>query len=100
MIGMLQTVLAQPFGRFLLTAVALGFAAFGLFAISPVAVPPDVTQQYHVHGRYRLRCAALIIAFRAMRLAVAPTAMPSGGQSARFAMTAGGSPEQSPGLRR
>jgi hypothetical protein len=29
----LQTVLAQPFGKFLLTAVALGFAAFGLFAI-------------------------------------------------------------------
>jgi hypothetical protein len=31
--GALQTILAQPFGRFLLTAVALGFAAFGLFAI-------------------------------------------------------------------
>jgi hypothetical protein len=29
----LQTILAQPFGRFLLTAVALGFAAFGAFAI-------------------------------------------------------------------
>jgi len=31
--GALQTILAQPFGIFLLTAVALGFAAFGLFAI-------------------------------------------------------------------
>jgi hypothetical protein len=31
--GALQTILAQPFGRFLLSAVALGFAAFGLFAI-------------------------------------------------------------------
>ena len=30
--GALQTILAQPFGRFLLTAVALGFVAFGLFA--------------------------------------------------------------------
>jgi hypothetical protein len=31
--GALQTTLAQPFGKFLLTAVALGFVAFGLFAI-------------------------------------------------------------------
>jgi hypothetical protein len=31
--GAVQTILAQPFGRFLLTAVALGFIAFGLFAI-------------------------------------------------------------------
>jgi hypothetical protein len=31
--GALQTILAQPFGIFLLTAVALGFAAYGLFAI-------------------------------------------------------------------
>jgi hypothetical protein len=31
--GAMQTILVQPFGRFLLTAVALGFAAFGLFAI-------------------------------------------------------------------
>lgn len=31
--GALQTILTQPFGRFLLTAVALGFLAFGLFAI-------------------------------------------------------------------
>ena len=31
--GALQTILAQPFGKFLLTAVAIGFAAFGLFAI-------------------------------------------------------------------
>jgi Domain of Unknown Function (DUF1206) len=31
--GALPTILAQPLGRFLLTAVALGFAAFGLFAI-------------------------------------------------------------------
>jgi hypothetical protein len=31
--GALQQILAQPFGRFLLTAVAIGFAAFGLFAM-------------------------------------------------------------------
>jgi hypothetical protein len=31
--GALQKILAQPFGRFLLTAVAIGFAAFGLFAM-------------------------------------------------------------------
>ena len=31
--GAMQTILAQPFGRFLLTAVALGFVAFGVFAI-------------------------------------------------------------------
>ena len=31
--GALQTILAQPLGRFLLTAVALGFVAFGVFAI-------------------------------------------------------------------
>jgi hypothetical protein len=31
--GALQTILAQPFGRILLTAVALGFVAFGLFAV-------------------------------------------------------------------
>ena len=31
--GALQTILAQPFGKILLTAVALGFVAFGLFAI-------------------------------------------------------------------
>jgi hypothetical protein len=31
--GALQTILAQPFGKFLLTAVALGFLAFGLFAM-------------------------------------------------------------------
>lgn len=31
--GALQSILAQPFGRFLLTAVALGFLAFGLFAV-------------------------------------------------------------------
>ena len=31
--GALQTILAQPFGRFLLAAVALGFLAFGLFAL-------------------------------------------------------------------
>jgi len=31
--GALQTILAQPFGRFLLTLVALGFLAFGLFAM-------------------------------------------------------------------
>jgi hypothetical protein len=31
--GALHTILAQPFGRFLLTAAALGFVAFGVFAI-------------------------------------------------------------------
>jgi hypothetical protein len=31
--GAMQTILAQPFGKFLLTAAALGFVAFGLFAI-------------------------------------------------------------------
>ena len=31
--GALQTVLAQPFGRWLLSAMAFGFAAFGLFAM-------------------------------------------------------------------
>ena len=31
--GALQAILAQPFGRYLLTAVALGFVAFGLFAM-------------------------------------------------------------------
>jgi hypothetical protein len=31
--GALQTILAQPLGRFLLTAVAVGFLAFGLFAM-------------------------------------------------------------------
>lgn len=31
--GAMQAILAQPFGRFLLTAVALGFLAFGVFAI-------------------------------------------------------------------
>ena len=31
--GALQTILVQPFGRLLLTVVALGFAAFGVFAL-------------------------------------------------------------------
>ncbi len=31
--GALQTILAQPYGRFLLTAVALGFVAYGAFAM-------------------------------------------------------------------
>ena len=31
--GTLQTILAQPFGKYLLTVVALGFLAFGLFAL-------------------------------------------------------------------
>lgn len=31
--GALQTILAQPFGKFLLTAAALGFVAFGVFVI-------------------------------------------------------------------
>lgn len=30
--GAMQTILTQPFGRFLLTAVGIGFVAFGLFA--------------------------------------------------------------------
>ena len=30
--GAMRTILVQPFGQFLLTAVALGFVAFGLFA--------------------------------------------------------------------
>jgi hypothetical protein len=42
--GALQTILAQPFGRFLLTAVALGWIR-GLRPVhgTPVAIPPDVT---------------------------------------------------------
>jgi hypothetical protein len=31
--GAMQTILTQPFGKYLLTAVALGFVAFGVFAI-------------------------------------------------------------------
>lgn len=31
--GALQTILAQPYGKFLLTVLALGFVAFGLFAV-------------------------------------------------------------------
>jgi hypothetical protein len=31
--GAMQTILAQAFGRFLLTAAALGLVAFGVFAI-------------------------------------------------------------------
>ena len=31
--GALHMIVVQPFGRFLLTAVALGFMAFGLFAM-------------------------------------------------------------------
>jgi hypothetical protein len=31
--GAMQTILVQPFGKFLLTAVALGFLAFGVFTI-------------------------------------------------------------------
>jgi len=31
--GAMRTILVQPFGKFLLTAVALGFVAFGLFAM-------------------------------------------------------------------
>ncbi|MDP9223216.1 MAG: DUF1206 domain-containing protein, partial [Actinomycetota bacterium] len=30
--GAMQTILAQPFGKLLLTTVGLGFVAFGLFA--------------------------------------------------------------------
>lgn len=32
--GAMRTIVQQPFGRFLLTAVALGFVAFGLFAFA------------------------------------------------------------------
>jgi len=31
--GAMRTILEQPFGRFLLTAVAVGFASFGVFAL-------------------------------------------------------------------
>jgi len=31
--GAMRTILAQPFGKFLLTAAALGFVAFGVFAM-------------------------------------------------------------------
>jgi len=31
--GALKTILAQPFGRILVTPVALGFVSFGLFAV-------------------------------------------------------------------
>jgi len=31
--GAMETIVAQPFGRFLLTAVAFGFVAFGVFAV-------------------------------------------------------------------
>jgi hypothetical protein len=34
--GAMQTILAQPFGRYLLSAVALGFFAFGLFVLLQV----------------------------------------------------------------
>ena len=34
--GAMRTIVEQPFGRFLLTAVALGFVAFGLFAFLQV----------------------------------------------------------------
>ncbi len=32
--GALHTIAGQPFGQYLLTAVALGFVAFGLFAFA------------------------------------------------------------------
>jgi Domain of Unknown Function (DUF1206) len=31
--GAVQKILAQPYGKYLLTAVAIGFAAFGLYAM-------------------------------------------------------------------
>ena len=31
--GAMQTIVEQPYGKFLLTAVAAGFVAFGLFTI-------------------------------------------------------------------
>jgi hypothetical protein len=54
--GAMQTILAQPFGRFLLTAAALGFVAFGVFTLlqsryrrmSPAAERPSASRA----GRY------------------------------------------------
>ena len=46
----LQMVLAQPFGRFLLPAAALGSWPSACSRFS-VVIPPDVAQQHHVHGR-------------------------------------------------
>ncbi len=43
--GALQTILAQPFGKFLLTAVALGFVGVRPVCDPPIAVPAHVTQQ-------------------------------------------------------
>ncbi|MBA2390452.1 MAG: DUF1206 domain-containing protein [Geodermatophilaceae bacterium] len=38
--GAMQTIAAQPFGQFLLTGVALGFIAFGLFAFAQSRYKP------------------------------------------------------------
>ncbi len=38
--GAMRTIVAQPFGQFLLTAVALGFVAFGLFAFAQSRYKP------------------------------------------------------------
>lgn len=38
--GAMSTIVAQPFGQFLLTAVALGFVAFGLFAFAQSRYKP------------------------------------------------------------
>ncbi len=46
--GAMQAILAQPFGRFLLTAVALGFIVFGLFA---VLHDPAQLHQLRAQGR-------------------------------------------------
>lgn len=38
--GAMRTIVAQPFGQFLLTAVALGFVAFGIFALAQSRYKP------------------------------------------------------------
>ena len=38
--GAMRTIAAQPFGQFLLTAVALGFVAFGIFAFAQARYRP------------------------------------------------------------
>jgi hypothetical protein len=52
--GAMQTILAQPFGRFLLTAAALGFVAFGVFTIcshdSAGCKPPTARAVREVRG--------------------------------------------------
>jgi hypothetical protein len=42
--GALRTILDQRFGKFLLTAVAVGFAAFGTVLDAAVKIPPAVNR--------------------------------------------------------